>query len=181
MAPANLKHAALAFDVPLEGMIKEFSRRAKNLRKTVMVDDGPVKEVVKSGDEVDMTSLPAHVAGQRDGGGSSRPALSSLATPIRETLTCVFTACRSRARESSASLWVPRHLHMIYRKNEARTSHAYLRNDWAPPHVLFRGSVLGAGRVGRTRPCRGTASGTGPVGPVRYQRSPCSRVCGTLL
>ena len=120
MAPANLKHAALAFDVPLEGMIKEFSRRAKNLRKTVMVDDGPVKEVVKSGDEVDMTSLPAHVAGQRDGGRFITSGLVIVRDPDTGIRNMSFHRMQIKGPRKLGILMVPRHLYLIHQKNEAQ-------------------------------------------------------------
>ena len=67
-APSNLRQAALAFGVESKLMVREFARRVTKLKKPRIVDDGPVREKRFTDDEVDMTTLPAHFAGLRDGG-----------------------------------------------------------------------------------------------------------------
>src|SRR5512139_2690267 len=62
-APANVRQAALAFGVEPKDLVKEFARRVTKLKKPRIVDDGPVREKISRGDEVDMTRLPAHIAG----------------------------------------------------------------------------------------------------------------------
>src|SRR6266568_3639535 len=44
-APANFRHAALAFGAPQEEVVPMIAERMGKLIKPVMVDDGPVKEV----------------------------------------------------------------------------------------------------------------------------------------
>ena len=120
MAPANLRQAALAFGVPMENMIREFSRRAKNPRKPVLVDDGPVSEVVRTGDEVDVTQLPAHVAGERDGGRYITSGLIIARDPDTGVRNMSFHRMQIKGPRRLGILLVPRHLYLIHQKNEAR-------------------------------------------------------------
>jgi UbiD family decarboxylase len=74
-APANVRHAAIAFGVSQEALIPTVAERMGKNIPPVMVDDGPVKEMKFKQGEFDLTKLPVHVAGQRDGGpviGSGR-------------------------------------------------------------------------------------------------------------
>jgi len=120
MAPANLSQAALAFDVPVEGMIREFSRRAKNLRKTVLVSESPLTEAVRSGDEVDLTGLPAHIAGQRDGGRYITSGLVVARDPDTGIRNMSFHRMQIKGPRRLGILLVPRHLYLIHQKNEAQ-------------------------------------------------------------
>lgn len=119
MAPANLRQAALAFDVPVEDMTKEFSRRAKYPKKTVQVDDGAVAEVVRRGDEVDVTQLPAHIAGHRDGGRFITSGLIIARDPDTGIRNMSFHRMQIKGPRKLGLLMVPRHLYLIHQKNEA--------------------------------------------------------------
>lgn len=119
MAPANLRQAAMAFGVPLEGMIKEFSRRGKKPLKPVFVDEGPVCEVVKTGDAVDMTQLPAHIAGVGDGGRFITSGLIIARDPDTGILNMSFHRMQIKGPRRLGLLLVPRHLYLIHQKNEA--------------------------------------------------------------
>ncbi len=67
-APANIRHAALAFGTNEEMLVPHVADRMGQCIKPTRVGDGPVKEVKLSRDEFDLTQLPVHVAGLRDGG-----------------------------------------------------------------------------------------------------------------
>src|SRR5262249_57271914 len=67
-APANVRHAALAFGVSQEAIVPFIAERLGHRIPPQIVNDGPVKEVKVSRDELDLTKLPVHVAGLRDGG-----------------------------------------------------------------------------------------------------------------
>ena len=73
-APANVRHAALAFGATEETVIPLVAAKLGTRIAPVMVADGPVKEVKLKKGEFDLTQLPVHVAGQRDGGPVSAPA-----------------------------------------------------------------------------------------------------------
>ena len=67
-APANVRLAAIAFGATEETLIPHVADKLGALIAPVMVADGPVKEVRLKKGEFDLTQLPVHVAGQRDGG-----------------------------------------------------------------------------------------------------------------
>src|ERR1051326_6638467 len=54
-APANVRHAALAFGVAPEALVPCVAERMGRLVAPQMVADGPVKEVKLRRDEVDLT------------------------------------------------------------------------------------------------------------------------------
>jgi 2,5-furandicarboxylate decarboxylase 1 len=120
MAPANVRQAALAFGVPLEELIREFSRRAKKLQKAVVVEDGPVCEVEWKGDDVDVTRFPAHIAGERDGGRYITSGLVIARDPDSGILNMSFHRMQIKGPRKLGILLVPRHLYLIHQKNEAR-------------------------------------------------------------
>jgi len=66
MAPANLRHAALAYGTTIEKLIPTAAEMALRRQPTELVSTGPVKEVVLKGDQVDLRKLPAHVAGSEE-------------------------------------------------------------------------------------------------------------------
>jgi 2,5-furandicarboxylate decarboxylase 1 len=120
MAPGNLRQAALAFNLPIEGVIKEFSRRSKTPRKPILIDDGPVNEVVRTGDEVDVTQLPAHIAGERDGGRYITSGLVMARDPDTGIANMSFHRMQIKGPRRLGILMVPRHLYLIHQKNEAQ-------------------------------------------------------------
>lgn len=52
------RRMAEALDTTVKDSIKEYSRRVSNFIDPVEVDDGPVKDVAMTGDEVDLNELP---------------------------------------------------------------------------------------------------------------------------
>src|SRR5258708_38460083 len=66
-ARGDVSVAPVAFDTPREEMIPEFVRRTEKLGTTRVVETGPVQQKVLIGDEVDITRMPIHQAGIRDG------------------------------------------------------------------------------------------------------------------
>jgi len=120
MAPGNLRQAALAFGVPVEEMIREFSRRGRSLRKPVVVEDGPVCEVVRTGDEVDVTQFPAHIAGERDVGRYITSGLIIARDPDTGVLNTSFHRMQIKGPRKLGLLLVPRHLYLIHQKNETK-------------------------------------------------------------
>ena len=60
--------APLAFGTHRDEMVPEFVRRTERLGTTRLVNSGPVKQRIITGDKVDVTKMPVHQAGIRDGG-----------------------------------------------------------------------------------------------------------------
>jgi 2,5-furandicarboxylate decarboxylase 1 len=119
-APANLRQAALAFGVEQNDLVREFARRVTKLKKPRVVDDGPVREKIFRGDDVDMTTLPAHIAGVRDGGRYITSGLVCVRDPDTGVLNMSFHRMQIKGPRRLGILMVPRHLFLIYQKNEAK-------------------------------------------------------------
>ena len=119
-APSNLRQAALAFGVESKLMVREFARRVTKLKKPRIVDDGPVREKRFADDEVDMTTLPAHIAGLRDGGRYITSGLIIVRDPDTGVLNMSFHRMQIKGPRRLGILMVPRHLYLIYQKNEAK-------------------------------------------------------------
>src|SRR3990167_8660643 len=63
-APANVRHAAIAFGAREDTVVPLVAERMGQRIPPVLVGDGPVKEVKLKRGEFDLTELPVHVAGQ---------------------------------------------------------------------------------------------------------------------
>lgn len=119
-APANMQQVALAFNTSLENVAREFLIRAKNLRKTILVDEGPVQEVILSEDDVDVTKLPAHIAGERDAGQFITSGLVISRDPDTGIKNMCFHRLQIKGPRKLGILMVPRHTYLVYQKYEAR-------------------------------------------------------------
>lgn len=119
-APANIQQPGLAFGTTPDNVIREFSRRSKDLRKVKIVEDGPVKEVSYSGNEVDITKFPAHIAGQKDGGRFISSGLVICQDPDTGTRNMCFHRMQIKGPNKLGILMVPRHTFLVYQKYEAR-------------------------------------------------------------
>jgi len=117
-APANVRQAALAFGVESKDLVKEFARRVTKLKKPRIVDTGPVRERIFRGDDVDMTTLPSHIAGVRDGGRYITSGLVCVRDPDTGVLNMSFHRMQIKGPRRLGILMVPRHLFLIYQKNE---------------------------------------------------------------
>lgn len=62
------KRMALAIGTEPEGFYDAWNRKLQRLVKTRIVQSGPVREVVMTGDRVDLTRLPIHRYFEQDGG-----------------------------------------------------------------------------------------------------------------
>jgi 2,5-furandicarboxylate decarboxylase 1 len=77
-------------------------------------------ERVLSGDEIDMTKLPAHIAGVRDGGRYITSGLLIVRDPDTGIRNMSFHRMQIKGNRKLGILMVPRHLYLIYQKNEAQ-------------------------------------------------------------
>jgi 2,5-furandicarboxylate decarboxylase 1 len=119
MAPANLRHAALAFDTSIEKLIPIAAERTLKRRPVELVSTGPVKEVILKGDQVDLTKLPAHVAGSEE-----TPYIASGLMVARDPDSGIrnvaFHRLQIKGPRKTGALIVPRHTREILNKYEAR-------------------------------------------------------------
>ncbi len=118
MAPANLRHAAIAFGTTLEKLIPTAADRSLLRQPVERVSTGPVKEVILRGDKVDITKLPAHVAGSEE-----TPYIAAGLVVVRDPETGVrnmaFHRLQIKGPRKIEALMVPRHTRQILNKYES--------------------------------------------------------------
>ncbi len=119
MAPANLRHAALAFGTEVEKLIPIAAERSLCRQPVELVSSGPVKEVIVKGEQVDITKLPAHIAGSEES-----PYIASGLVVARDPDTGIrnvaFHRLQIKGPRKTGVLIVPRHTRHILNKYEAR-------------------------------------------------------------
>ncbi|OGQ84212.1 MAG: hypothetical protein A3F90_02160, partial [Deltaproteobacteria bacterium RIFCSPLOWO2_12_FULL_60_19] len=119
MAPANLRHAALAYGTTVEKLIPTAAERALKKFPTELVRTGPVKDVILKGDKVDITKLPAHIAGSEE-----TPYIAAGLMVARDPDTGIrnvaFHRLQVKGPRKTGALIVPRHTRQILNKYEAK-------------------------------------------------------------
>jgi len=119
-APANVRHAAIAFGATEETVIPLVAERLGRRIAPVMVASGPVKEVKLGKGEFDLTQLPVHVAGQRDGGPVIGSGLVVSKDPDTGQRNLSFHRLQIKGPNKSGILLYPRHTWKNYMKYQAR-------------------------------------------------------------
>jgi 2,5-furandicarboxylate decarboxylase 1 len=119
-APANVRHAALAFGASEETVIPLVAEKLGTRIAPVMVATGPVKEVKLKRGEFDLTQLPVHVAGQRDGGPVIGSGLMVTKDPDSGQRNLSFHRLQIKGPNKSGILLYPRHSWKNYLKYQAR-------------------------------------------------------------
>jgi 2,5-furandicarboxylate decarboxylase 1 len=94
--------------------------RLGRLSPPVMVADGPVKEVKLEKGQFDLTKLPVHVAGQRDGGPVIGSGLVVTKDPDTGQRNLSFHRLQIKGPNKSGILLYPRHSWKNYLKYQAR-------------------------------------------------------------
>lgn len=118
-APANMDHAALAFGVTKEKVVPYVAGKLSERVPWSKVSTGPVKEVVLSGDQIDLTTWPPHQAGTKDGGPVIGSGLFFTKDPETGKQNVCFHRMQIQGPRQTGILMVPRHTRMIYSKYEA--------------------------------------------------------------
>jgi 2,5-furandicarboxylate decarboxylase 1 len=119
-APANVRHAAVAFGVSEQELIPHVAAKLGTRIAPVMVKDGPVKEVSLKRGEFDLTQLPVHVAGQRDGGPVIGSGLVVSKDPDTGKRNLSFHRLQIKGPDKSGILLYPRHSWKNYLKYQER-------------------------------------------------------------
>jgi 2,5-furandicarboxylate decarboxylase 1 len=65
---ANYRTIEVAFDTDRDQLLQEYVRRVEHRHQPVLVDDGPVRERVVTGDDVDLRELPVPTINAKDAG-----------------------------------------------------------------------------------------------------------------
>ncbi len=117
-APANLRHAALAYGTTLDRLIPVAAERASRRIPPEEVGSGPVKEVIWKGTQVDVTRIPAHVVGSEE-----TPYIASGLVVCRDPETgkrnVAIHRLQIKGPRRLGILMVPRHTRQIFDKYEA--------------------------------------------------------------
>jgi 2,5-furandicarboxylate decarboxylase 1 len=119
-APANIRHAAIAFGTSQETMVPSIAERMGKCIAPTMVASGPVKELKFGKGEFDLTHLPVHVAGQRDGGPVIGSGLVVTKDPDTGQRNVSFHRLQIKGPNKSGILLYPRHSWKNYVKYQAR-------------------------------------------------------------
>jgi 2,5-furandicarboxylate decarboxylase 1 len=119
-APANIRHAALAFGVDEKSLVPLVAERMGKRTMPHMVDDAPVKEVKLPRGKFDLTTLPVHVAGQRDGGPVIGSGLVVTKDPDSGQRNVSFHRLQVKGADKSGILLYPRHSWKNYVKYQER-------------------------------------------------------------
>ncbi len=119
-APANVRHAALAFGTTEDKVVPVVAERMGKKIAPVMVADGPVKELKFKKDQFDLTQLPVHIAGQRDGGPVCGSGLVVTKDPDTGQRNVSFHRLQIKGPNKSGILLYPRHSWKNYLKYQER-------------------------------------------------------------
>lgn len=119
-APANVRHAALAFGTSQEAIVPYFAERIGHRLPPQLLDSGPVKDVKLGRDEFDLTKLPVHVAGMRDGGPVIGSGLVVSKDPDTGARNVSFHRLQVKGPHKSGILLYPRHTWRNYLKYQER-------------------------------------------------------------
>lgn len=119
-APANVRHAALALGATEDTVVPLVARRLGTRLPVRLVDSGPVKEVKLGRGEFDLTQLPVHIAGQRDGGPVIGSGLMVTKDPDTGARNVSFHRLQIKGPHKSGVLLYPRHTWKNYVKYQER-------------------------------------------------------------
>lgn len=119
-APANVRHAALAFGTSQEEIVPYFAERIGKRILPQLLNTGPVKDVKLGRDEFDMNKLPVHVAGVRDGGPVIGSGLVVSKDPDTGARNMSFHRLQIKGPNKSGILLYPRHTWRNYVKYQER-------------------------------------------------------------
>jgi 2,5-furandicarboxylate decarboxylase 1 len=119
-APANVRQAAVAFGVSEEELIPHVAAKLGQRIPPVMVDSGPVKDLKFKRGEFDLTQLPVHIAGQRDGGPVIGSGLVVTKDPDTGQRNFSFHRLQIKGPNKSGILLYPRHSWKNYLKYQER-------------------------------------------------------------
>ncbi|HWO43694.1 MAG TPA: UbiD family decarboxylase [Candidatus Eisenbacteria bacterium] len=119
-APGDVTLAPVAFGTTCDEMVPEFVRRTEKPGATRVVSGGPVKEKVLIGDQVDITKMPIHQSGVRDGGPFIGSGLMISKNPETGQRNLSFHRLQLKGPRKTGILLYPRHAWANYQLYEAQ-------------------------------------------------------------
>jgi 2,5-furandicarboxylate decarboxylase 1 len=118
---ASRSRLAAAINAAPDQMLPTYLRAMERPLAPRVVATGPVKEVVRRGNDVDLGSLPPIVHHERDAGAYVTAAISFAKDPASGTWNCAYNRLMIQGRDrSSIHLTLGKHLWEFYKIAEAR-------------------------------------------------------------
>lgn len=118
---ASRRRMALAMDTEPREVQRAFLRAMERPLAPVVVDRGPVREVVHTGSDVDLLALPQIVHHAADAGPYITAAVSFARDPEDGTWNCAYNRLMIMGSDrTSIHITASKHLWEFYRKAEAR-------------------------------------------------------------
>jgi 2,5-furandicarboxylate decarboxylase 1 len=118
---ASRSRLAAAINAAPDRMQETYLRAMERPLPPRVVATGPVKEVVKRGDDVDLGALPQIVHHERDAGPYVTAAISFAKDPTTGTWNCAYNRLMVQGRDrTSIHLTLGKHLWEFYKIAEAR-------------------------------------------------------------
>jgi UbiD family decarboxylase len=118
---ASRGRLAAAINASPERMLETYLRAMERPLPPRVVSTGPVKEVVKRGEEIDLVALPQIVHHEGDAGPYVTAAISFAQDPASSTWNCAYNRLMIQGRDrTSIHLTLGKHLWEFYKIAEAR-------------------------------------------------------------
>ena len=118
---AGRRRMALAMNAEPRELQRAFLKAMEHPVPPVVVDTGPVKEVVQTGGDVDLLALPQIVHHAADAGPYITAAISFARDPEDGTWNCAYNRLMIMGRDrTSIHITASKHLWEFYQKAEAR-------------------------------------------------------------
>ena len=118
---AGRRRMALAMNAEPRDLQRAFLKAMEHPVPPVVVDTGPVKEVVQTGGDVDLLALPQIVHHAADAGPYITAAISFARDPEDGTWNCAYNRLMIMGRDrTSIHITASKHLWEFYQKAEAR-------------------------------------------------------------
>jgi UbiD family decarboxylase len=118
---ASRGRLAAAINASPERMLETYLRAMERPLPPRVVSTGPVKEVVKRGEEIDLVALPQIVHHEGDAGPYVTAAISFAQDPASGTWNCAYNRLMIQGRDrTSIHLTLGKHLWEFYKIAEAR-------------------------------------------------------------
>ena len=118
---AGRRRMALAMGTEPRGVQRAFLEAMERPLPPVVVDTGPVKEVMRTGGDVDLLALPQIVHHAADAGPYITAAISFAKDPEDGTWNCAYNRLMIMGRDrTSIHITASKHLWEFYKKAEAR-------------------------------------------------------------
>lgn len=118
---ASRDRIALALDTEMDNYLNQYSKRLENPLEPVIVDDGPVRDVIATGDDASLDDLPIVTHAEKEPG----PYIDSGVVIVRDDEldrynTGIFRIMKKGPREATMNIGEGQHTYSIFSRAEKR-------------------------------------------------------------